>query len=158
MLTKIEYFANKNEVDIKSAYILSLYGWKYLHKDLPGVQCDMCFSKKGFYQYKDNESFDALEQHKSYCPWKNPDTANAYTPKEFSTTKNQKINGSDWMKDVITIEYNILMRKEHLSLSSKFALNEKFHDLKYKMHQSYDLIEKWNSAIKKIESQNSDSL
>jgi hypothetical protein len=148
MLLKVQYFAK--EENQTSAYLLSLYGWKSLNENIPGIQCDLCFERKAFYQLE-GEKFDVLDQHKLYCPWRNCTTANAYTPKEFSNIKNQKIDGINWMKEIINIEYSILIRKKNLSLTSKFASDEKYHTLKHKMQQSYNLLNNWKLTFEKLE-------
>lgn len=151
-LSKIDYFATKNENPTKqTAYILSLYGWKSLNEDIPGVQCDLCFMRKAFSQSEENESFDVLEEHKLYCPWINAKTAQAYTPKTFLSSRNDTISGFEWMKDVISMEYSLLNRKECLSLSAIHAADEKYHDIKYKMFKSYDLLKEWKKTIEKLE-------
>lgn len=134
--------------EIESAYILSLYGWQLLDPSIPGVKCELCFSKKAFYQIKKSESFNVLEEHKTYCPWKNPDTADAYTPRGFSTiSRNKKLSGSEWMQQVISLEYGLLVKKADLSLSSRELVDEKLYNLKQKMYRSYDLLNSWKSHI-----------
>ncbi|GAA5806125.1 hypothetical protein HPULCUR_011654 [Helicostylum pulchrum] len=132
-LIKVKYFAEQTQNEhvelesIETAYILSLYGWELLHADIPGVKCDLCCTRKAFYLL--NEPFDVLRRHKSYCPYVNAETANAYTPKGFSLRRTQKISGSDWMKDVLSLEYVILIKTRDLSLTYEDALDEKIRKL-----------------------------
>lgn len=115
------------------------------------MQCDLCFTRKAFSQNEKNEIFEVLEEHKSYCPWRNANTAQAYTPKTFTSGRNEVMSGSEWMKDVISMEYSLLNRKECLSLSSIHESDENYHDIKHKMFKSYDLLKEWRSAIEKLE-------
>lgn len=134
--------------DMESAYLLSLYGWQSLDHNIPGVKCELCFSKKAFYQIKKDESFDVLEEHKSYCPWINATTADAYTPRGFSAaSRNKRISGSEWMQQVTSLEYGLLVKKEDLSLSSRELADEKFYHLKQKLYNSYDLLSNWQSHL-----------
>lgn len=115
------------------------------------MQCDLCFTRKAFSQNEKDEAFKVLEEHKSYCPWINAKIAQAYTPKTFTSGRNEVMSGSEWMKDVISMEYSLLNRKECLSLSSIHESDEKYHDIKHKMFKSYDLLKEWRSAIEKLE-------
>lgn len=150
-MSKVEHFATSTTTVEKAlpnpetAYLLSVYGWKSLHPSIPGVRCDLCFTKKAFSQLK-GEIFSIVDEHKSYCPWINVETANVYTPNVYSKHKNMKINGSDWMKDVMLLEYAILIKKEDLSLLNKQALDEKLYALKQKIYTSSDTLKAWQST------------
>lgn len=119
--------------------------------NIPGVKCDLCFTKKAFYQMKEDELFNVLDEHKIYCPCTNAETANAYPPNGYSMYRNQKINGTDWMKEVLLLEYTILIKKEDLSLPHKQILDEKLYALKQKIYESSDMLKTWQSTVEKIE-------
>lgn len=130
-----------------SAYVLSLFGWKLLHMDIVGIQCDLCFSRKAFYQLKQDEEIDVLKLHKEYCPWRNAITAEAYSPRLLSTSPQTTISGSDWMMQVVGLEYSMLIKKQDLTLKSRQAVDEKLHQLKQKMYESKDLLQTWKEQI-----------
>ena len=147
-ISKINYFNKKSSTNSIDAFVLSLFGWKSLDPSISAIECDLCFTRRVL----NNETFDVLENHKSYCPWKNATTANAYTPKGFiATTKNQSMTGWEWLLEAIQMEYSLQMRKEDLSLSARHAIDEKFYAHKQTLYQSYDLLEQWKATIEKLE-------
>ncbi|KAI8984564.1 hypothetical protein BDF20DRAFT_911650 [Mycotypha africana] len=125
------------------AYILALYGWKLLHSDVPGIQCDLCFSRKAFYQLE-GKVLDVMNGHKNYCPWKSELTANTISPKEeiavISSTSNQRINGAQWLMDAVSIEYLWLIKKGDFTIEAKIRLNDKYQTLRNKIKASKYLV------------------
>lgn len=159
MLSKIKYVAKhfeqeeeKKRNDRESAFILALFGWKSLHMEVPGIQCDLCFSKKAFCQVNPSESLDIVRFHKEYCPWINAATANAYPPNTLYN--NQTISGSDWMIRVISMEYIMLVKKQDLALSSSQERAEKLFQLQRKIHGSNHLLRTWQESITKSSKSN----
>ncbi|KAI8082632.1 C3HC zinc finger-like-domain-containing protein [Gilbertella persicaria] len=130
-LNKIKYLvqhfeSNQDNVTI-NPYILSAVGWSTLHPEIPGVKCDLCFSQKGFYQVHE---FDVLQEHKAYCPW--------------------RTSGLDWMMEIICIEYNLLVKRQDLSLSSNHEQDEKLYKIKQKIYESQNVLKTWKSKIEAI--------
>ncbi|KAI8643781.1 hypothetical protein BD408DRAFT_414205 [Parasitella parasitica] len=128
-----------------AAYLLSLFGWQLLDPLVPGIECKLCCSRKGFYQIKSENKLDVLKEHREYCPWVNPETAGAFSPKISSLTRNRQIKGYEWMVDMIAIEYELYMRNRYLSLASRHATDDGQYQLKRKMHEANDLLKLWNS-------------
>jgi hypothetical protein len=128
-----------------SAYLLSLFGWQLLDPLVPGAECELCCSRKGFYQMKNEEKFDLVKEHKDYCPWVNSENADAYSPKVSLSTRDCQISGYEWMVDMISIEFNLHMRNKYLSLSSRKSTDDQHYELKQKMYQANDLLKVWNS-------------
>lgn len=149
MLSKVKYVANFYEQGehAESAYILALYGWKSLHTEVPGIQCDLCFSKKAFCHLGPSETLNVVHFHKSYCPWRNAANANAYPPNTLQM--NQIISGSDWMIQIVCMEYIMLIKKKDLALSSSQTRAEKLFQLQRKIHGSNHLLRKWQESISK---------
>ncbi|KAI7901976.1 C3HC zinc finger-like-domain-containing protein [Cokeromyces recurvatus] len=160
MLTKVKYLAslyekeNCSEIEkdskemIDSAYLLTVFGWSSLHEGIPGIQCNLCFKRKAF-NCMDSD-FDVFNQHRPYCPWINVTIANAFSPNLTSNTQNIKINGIDWMKDVIYIEYFIQIRREDLSLFSRNSQSKKFEQVRQKIRKSHELVDSWMMDLDKI--------
>jgi hypothetical protein len=158
MLSKVRYVANNFEQgeeekrNFESAYILSLFGCKSLHIEVPGIQCDLCFSKKAFCHLDPAETLDIVQFHKSYCPWINAATANAYPPNTLYN--NKRINGSDWMIQIVSMEYIMLVKKQDLALSSSQTRAEKLFQLQRKIHGSNHLLRTWQESISKSSKSN----
>ncbi|OAD06368.1 hypothetical protein MUCCIDRAFT_155305 [Mucor lusitanicus CBS 277.49] len=130
---------------VYAAYLLSLFGWQLLSDMVPGIQCDLCCSKRGFHQIKQDETLDVLKEHKEYCPWVNPETADAYSPKVHYSNRDRKICGYEWMVDLVAIEYSLIMRNKLLSLSAREATDEKRNELKQKTYKANELLKLWDS-------------
>ncbi|KAL9555979.1 hypothetical protein MBANPS3_002093 [Mucor bainieri] len=130
---------------VYDAYLLSLFGWRLLSDMVPGIQCDLCCSKRGFHQIKQGEKLDVLKEHKEYCPWVNPETADAYSPKVLYSNRDRKICGYEWMVDLVAIEYSLITRGKFLSLAAREATDEKRNELKQKMYKANELLKKWDS-------------
>ncbi|KAK4511601.1 uncharacterized protein ATC70_012817 [Mucor velutinosus] len=142
---------------VYAAYLLSLFGWQLLSDTLPGIQCDLCCSKRGFHQIKEGEKLDVFKEHKEYCPWVNSETADAYSPKVHFSNRDCKICGYEWMVDLVAIEYSLIMRNKFLSLATIDATDEKRNELKQKRHRANDLLKLWDSHSSSGSSSNSAS-
>ncbi|OBZ87842.1 hypothetical protein A0J61_04122 [Choanephora cucurbitarum] len=125
----VSHFEKTEEID---AYLLSLFGWTLLHPDLPGIQCDLCFSQKGFFQL---DKLDVLEEHKPYCPWR---------------TGEEEQSGYEWMMGIVSMEYNLLIKRQDLSLASDFERTERFYRLKQTMLQSEKTLLAWQARIEAV--------
>lgn len=139
---------------VYTAYLLSLFGWQLLSDTVPGIQCDLCCSKKGFHQIEQGGKLDIMKEHKDYCPWVNSETADAYSPKVHFSNRDRKICGYEWMVDMVSIEYSLIMRNKFLSLSTREATDEKRNELKQKMYKVNDLLKLWDSYSSNSSSSN----
>lgn len=148
-MSKVKHFSKEDKSldNTERAYILSLFGWKSLDSSIPGVKCDLCFTRKAFYQLKQGEAFNVVNEHKSYCPCINAETADSYTPNTYSSHKNVKISGADWLKEVMLMEYSMIIKKEDLSITHKVALDEKLYALRQKIYESSDNLKNWQSRV-----------
>ncbi|GAN01390.1 hypothetical protein MAM1_0007c00823 [Mucor ambiguus] len=130
---------------VYAAYLLSLFGWRLLSDMVPGIRCDLCCSKRGFHQVKQGEKLNVLKEHKEYCPWVNPETADVYSPNVHYSNRDRKICGYEWMVDLVAIEYSLITRGKFLSLSAREATDEKRNELKQKMYKANELLKLWDS-------------
>ncbi|KAI8992486.1 hypothetical protein BDB01DRAFT_847855 [Pilobolus umbonatus] len=105
---------------ITMAYLLAISGWQPLDKAVPGVRCDLCFSRKGFLHL--TEKFDLSKEHKPYCPWINSSTARCYSNNVSGA--GSFISGSVWMQEIIITKYNnmnedIILDHDHIKHINK---------------------------------------
>ncbi|KAI8368729.1 hypothetical protein BD560DRAFT_447377 [Blakeslea trispora] len=127
----VTQFEKEDKVeDCLDGYLLSLFGWSVLHTDLPGIQCDLCFSQRGFFQ---SDQLDLLEEHKAYCPWRK--------------ASKEEQSGYEWMLSILLMEYSLLIKRQDLSLQSDYERNERLYRLKQTITQSQHTLSQWQARI-----------
>ncbi|KAF7729253.1 hypothetical protein EC973_004783 [Apophysomyces ossiformis] len=94
-----------------TAYVLPIFGWCL--KEVGSVKaltCQDCFRTVGLHQIKTSEhgeseklDFDALTQHRDYCPWGNNNRARLRNPNEVDD-KDTLINGIQWVLAMVAAE------------------------------------------------------
>lgn len=133
--------------DITNAYLLALFGWQHISPQIPGVQCSLCFARGQF--HIDQQTFDAFNEHRVYCPWRNSQIARALPPKKHYETKT--LSGIEWMTQVVHIEYALLVRRHHLGFHNQHIKDEVYKKVKKEIAQSYKLLDEIMPRIKQIE-------
>ena len=130
-----------------NAYLLALFGWQHINPQMPGVQCSLCFARSKF--PIDQQTFDAFNEHRMYCPWRNSQIARALSPKKHYETKT--LSGIEWMTQVVHIEYGLLVRRHHLGFHNQHIKDEVYKKIKKEITQSYNLLDETMPRIKQIE-------
>lgn len=91
-----------------NAYLLPLFGWQFIDIQTPGIVCNLCFARKIF--DNDQKTINAISEHYTYCPWKNSEIT-------------QK-NGFNLMIQAVYKEYELLVRRRHISYRNRNQQDE----------------------------------